>query len=119
MPKRLISASNDPTTVGKKPRRQADLVWQMTPGFTLGSIDLGATIIGTTKSFGDDQNTITMPGFFVVNPYVSYQIGSNTTITLAANNVFNKLGYTEIEGDGHAARAVNGRTVKAALKYQF
>jgi outer membrane receptor protein involved in Fe transport len=50
---------------------------------------------------------------------VSYQIGSNATITLAANNVFNKLGYTEIEGDGHAARAVNGRTVKAALKYRF
>ena len=117
--KAKISASNDPTIVGKKPRRQADLVWQLAPGFTMGSIDLGATVIGTTKSFGDDQNTITMPGFIVVNPYVSYQIGSNATITLAANNVFNKLGYTEIEGDGHAARAVNGRTVKAALKYQF
>ena len=117
--KAKITDSNDAATVGKKPRRQADLVWQLTPGFTLGSIDLGATVIGTTKSFGDDQNTITMPGFFVVNPYVSYQVSSNATITLAANNVFNKLGYTEIEGDGHAARAVNGRTIKAALKYQF
>jgi outer membrane receptor protein involved in Fe transport len=117
--KAKITDSNDPTTVGKKPRRQADLVWQLTPGFTLGGVDVGATIIGTTKSFGDDQNTITMPGFFVVNPYVSYQLSSNATITLAANNVFNKLGYTEIEGDGHAARAVNGRTIKAALKYQF
>ena len=117
--KAKVSASNDPTTVGKKPRRQADLVWQVAPGFTMGSVDLGATVIGTTKSYGDDQNTITMPGFVVVNPYVSYQISSNATIALAANNVFNKLGYTEIEGDGHAARAVNGRTIKAALKYQF
>ena len=117
--KAKISESNDPTTVGKKPRRQADLVWQLAPGFTMGSIDVGATIIGTTKSYGNDQNTITMPGFFLVNPYLSYQLSPSATVTLAANNVFDKLGYTEIEGDGHAARAVNGRTVKVALKYQF
>ena len=58
-------------------------------------------------------------GFIVVNPYLSYQLGDKASVTLSANNVFNKLGYTEIEGDGHAARAVNGRTVKASLKYAF
>ena len=114
-----ITASNDPTTVGKKPRRQADFTWQLTPGYSIGNVDIGAAIIGTTKSFGDDQNTITMPGFTVVNPYVSYQFNPKTSIMLAANNVFNALGYTEIEGDGHAARAVNGRTWRATLKYQF
>ena len=117
--KAKITASNDASTVGKKPRRQADLVWQLTPGYTLGPLDVGAAIVGTTKSFGDDQNTITMPGFIVVNPYLSYQLGDKASVTLSANNVFNKLGYTEIEGDGHAARAVNGRTVKASLKYAF
>jgi outer membrane receptor protein involved in Fe transport len=117
--KAKITDSNDAASVGKKPRRQADLVWQLAPGFTMGGVDLGATIVGTTKSFGNDQNTITMPGFTVVNPYVSYQLSSKASVTLAANNVFNKLGYTEIEGDGHAARAVNGRTLKASLKYTF
>jgi outer membrane receptor protein involved in Fe transport len=85
----------------------------------MGSVDLGAAIVGTTKSFGDDQNTITMPGFTVVNPYVSYQFNAKTSVTLAANNLFNTLGYTEIEGDGHAARSINGRSFKATLKYQF
>ena len=117
--KAKITASNDPTTLGKKPRRQADFVWQLTPGYTMGSIDLGAAVVGTTKSFGDDQNTITMPGFTVVNPYVSYQFNAKTSVTLAANNVFNTLGYTEIEGDGHAARSINGRSFRATLKYQF
>ena len=117
--KAKITASNDATVVGHKPRRQADFVWQATPGFTMGAFDLGAAIVGTTKSFGDDQNTITMPGFTVVNPYVSYQFNAKTSVTLAANNVFNTLGYTEIEGDGHAARSINGRSFRATLKYQF
>ncbi len=117
--KAKIKASNDATVVGNKPRRQADFVWQLTPGYTIASFDVGAAIVGTTKSFGDDQNTITMPGFTVVNPYVSYRFNDRTTVSLAANNVFNTLGYTEIEGDGHAARSINGRSFKATLKYQF
>jgi outer membrane receptor protein involved in Fe transport len=117
--KAKITASNDAATVGKRPRRQADFVWQLTPGYTVASFDIGAAIVGTTKSFGNDQNTITMPGFTVVNPYVSYRFNDKISLTVAANNVFDALGYTEIEGDGHAARAVNGRSFKATLKYQF
>ena len=114
-----IDGSNDPTVVGKTPRRQADFVWQLTPGYTMAAFDVGAAIVGTTKSFGDDQNTITMPGFAIVNPYVSYQFTPKASVTLSANNVFNTLGYTEIEGDGHAARSVNGRSFRATLKYLF
>ena len=114
-----IDASNDATVVGKKPRRQANFVWQATPGYTYGNFDFGASIVGTTSSYGDDANTITMDGYVVVNPYVSYQVNDKVQVSLSANNVFNTLGYTEIEGDGHAARAVNGRTYKATLKYQF
>jgi outer membrane receptor protein involved in Fe transport len=117
--KAKITDSNDPTTVGKKPRRQADFVWQLTPGYTVGALDIGAAIVGTTKSFGDDGNTITMPGYTVVNPYVSYQFTPKVSVALSANNVFNQLGYTEIEGDGHAARSINGRLVRATLKYTF
>ncbi len=117
--KAKISASNDPAVVGNKPRRQADFVWQLAPVYTVGDFELGASIIGTTKSFGDDQNTITMPGYVIVNPYVNYQFNDKTSASLAVNNAFDTLGYTEIEGDGHAARAVNGRTFKATLKYQF
>ncbi len=117
--KAKITDSNDATTVGKKPRRQADFVWQLTPGYTVGALDIGAAIVGTTKSFGDDGNTITMPGYTVVNPYVSYQFTPKVSVALSANNVFNQLGYTEVEGDGHAARSINGRLVRATLKYTF
>jgi outer membrane receptor protein involved in Fe transport len=117
--KAKITDSNDASTIGNKPRRQADFVWQLTPGYTMGALDIGAAIVGTTKSFGDDGNTITMPGYTVVNPYVSYQFTPKISVALSANNVFNQLGYTEIEGDGHAARSINGRLVRASLKYTF
>jgi outer membrane receptor protein involved in Fe transport len=114
-----IKGSNDATVVGNTPRRQADVVWQLTPGYSMAAFDVGASLVGTTKSFGDDGNTITMPGFVVVNPYVSYQFTPKVSLSVSANNVFNTVGYTEIEGDGHAARSVNGRSFRATVKYLF
>lgn len=114
-----ITASNDASAVGKKPRRQADFVAQVSPSYTFGNLEVGTTIIHTGKSWGDDANTITMPAYTVVNAFASYQVNDRVQATLSVNNLNNALGYTEIEGDGHAARAINGRTVKMAVKYQF
>ncbi len=114
-----ISDSNDASTVGKMPRRQARVVWQLSPSYTMGPLEFGASLVGSGKSYGDDQNTITMPGYTVVNAFLSYQLNGKTTLSLQANNLFNALAYTEIEGDGHAARALNGRSVRATLKFDF
>jgi hypothetical protein len=40
-------------------------------------------------------------------------------LSFSANNLLNTIGYTEVEGDGHAARSINGRTVRGTLKYSF
>jgi outer membrane receptor protein involved in Fe transport len=117
--KAKITASNDATTVGKKPRRVSDLVLQASPSYYLGDLEIGATVLYTGKSFGDDANTITMPAYTVVNAFASYQINDRTQAMVTVNNLGNALGYTEIEGDGHAARAINGRTAKLSFKYQF
>ena len=114
-----ITASNDASTVGKTPRRQAKVVYQLTPSYSVGPVSLGVALIGTGKSFGDDGNTITMKGYTVVNAFVNYQATKNLIVGLGVNNLANTIGYTEIEGDGHAARSINGRTVKASLRYTF
>lgn len=80
----------------------------------LDALEVGAAIVGT-DSFGHDANTITMPGFTTVNLFANYQINAKTQLSLRVNNLFNTLGYTEIEGDGHAARAVNGRSALVQL----
>jgi len=68
---------------------------------------------------GDDANTINMPGYVIINAFVDVNINEHTAVRLAANNLGDKLAYTEVEGDGHAARAFDGRSVTAALTYSF
>ena len=114
-----ITASNVASTVGKTPRRQADFVFQLAPSYAIGPIELGAAIIGTGKSWGDDANTIVQPAYTVLNAFVNYQFNDRISVSASANNLTNTLGYTEVEGDGHAARAINGRTVKMSLRYAF
>jgi outer membrane receptor protein involved in Fe transport len=105
--------------VGNRPRRQAEFVYQLAPSYAIGPVEVGAAIIGTGKSWGDDANTITQPGFTVLNAFVNYQVNDRLGVSVSANNLTNTIGYTEVEGDGHAARSINGRTIKASVKYSF
>ncbi len=114
-----ITAANDAGVVGKTPRRQARVVYQLTPSYSFGKFNVGASLIGTGKSFGDDGNTITQKGYAVINAFANYEVMKNFTLGLGVNNLTNSIGYTEVEGDGHAARSINGRTVKATLRYTF
>jgi outer membrane receptor protein involved in Fe transport len=118
-PTKTIIASKPNLQVGNEPRRQAKVVYQFTPSYSFGDFELGAAVIGSGKSWGDDGNKIVMPAYAVVNGFAKYQLSQKFGISLSANNLTNKLAFTEIEGDGHSARALDGRTVKAALKYSF
>jgi outer membrane receptor protein involved in Fe transport len=114
-----ITAADDPKVVGNTPRRQAKVVYQLTPSYSFGKLNVGASIIGTGKSYGNDDNSITQKGYATINAFVSYEVFKNFTFGLGVNNLANTIGYTEVEGDGHAARSINGRTAKATLRYTF
>lgn len=105
--------------IGNTPRRQAKVVYQFAPSYTVGDATLGMALVGTGKSWADDAHTIIMPGYRVVSAFVNYQLSERAMLSLSANNLFNTIGYTEVEGDGHAARSISGRAVKATLKYSF
>ena len=105
--------------IGNTPRRQAKVVYQLSPSYTIGAASFGLSAIGTGKAWADDQHTINMPAYTVVNGYLNYQVSERVLVALSANNLFNKIGYTEVEGDGHAARSISGRAIKATLKYSF
>lgn len=114
-----IVGASDASVIGKTPRRQAKFIYQIAPSYSIGDAAFGVSVIGTTKSWGDDGNTLTLPGFNVVNAFVNYQVTPQVQASLSLNNLLNSIGYTEVEGDGHAARSVNGRTIRATLKYSF
>jgi outer membrane receptor protein involved in Fe transport len=107
---------------GRTPKRQAKLVYQLAPTYSLGDLTLGASIVGTSKAKDDGPTgslTITLPAFAAVNAFASYQLSDAASVQLSANNLFNTIGYTESNDGRGAARSINGRTVKAALKYTF
>ena len=89
--------------------------------------DVGASIVGTSSSFAQDNNLLVMPGYTVVNPFLHYTISKGLVATLNVNNLFDKLGITESE-DGSITegasnivrqRSIPGRTVAAGLRYAF
>ena len=113
-----IVSALDSTIVGNQPQRLAKYIYQVVPSYRFGDFGLGGSLIGTDKSFGDNQNTIIMPSYYTVNVFGNYQISSRATVALSANNLFNKIGWTEYD-NGQGARSINGRTAKLGLKYSF
>jgi catecholate siderophore receptor len=117
-----VTRSSNAALVGKAPKRQAKLVYQLTPSVTLGEALVGASIVGTTAAKDDGPSapvSITLPAFVAVNAFASYNLTQDATVSLSVNNLFNAIGYTESNDGRGAARSINGRTAKLSLKYNF
>ncbi|MRW93409.1 TonB-dependent receptor plug domain-containing protein [Duganella sp. FT80W] len=113
------TAAADVANIGNTPRRQAKYIYQLSPSYTFDDVVVGASLIGTGKSWGDDAHTIILPAYEVVSAFVNYSVTPKTTLSLRVNNLFNKIGYTEVESDGHAARSISGRAAQLSLSYAF
>ena len=117
-----VKDSTNAAIVGTAPKRQARVVYQLSPTYSFGDATVGATIVGTTSSKDDSPAgpvTVTLPGFTAVNAFVNYQFTPSVLLALGANNLLNTIGYTESNDGRGAARSINGRTVKATLRYSF
>lgn len=118
---------NSGANKGNKPRRQADLIFNLIPTFNADAFSTGVSLIGTTKSYAQDDNQLILPGYTIVSPFVSYRLNSRLTLSINANNVFNSFGFTEseegsiIENQTNIirARSITGRTVSGTLSFNF
>ncbi len=120
-----IIKSLDPTVIGHKPRRQADFIYRITPAYNTKLFSLGGSVIGTTDSYTQDNNQLKLPAFAQVNAFIIVRPIERVQVSVNANNLFNATGFTEAE-DGAIpangivrARSINGRTVSAAVKFDF
>lgn len=120
-----ITASNDATVIGKHPRRQAEFTYKLTPSYTMDMFTVGASVIGTTASFAQDSNQLKLPAFTQVNAFIAVRPLERVQVSLNANNLFDVAGYTEAEEGSIPAngivraRSINGRTISAAVKFDF
>lgn len=116
-----------PAFKGNTPRRQAKLIYQVTPSYSYDVFTIGANIIGTTKSYAQDNNELVMPGYAQVNLFGDVSITEGLSLSVNVNNLFNAKGLTEaeegsiVEGVDNIirARSINGRSSTATLKYTF
>ncbi|MBV6842274.1 TonB-dependent receptor [Xanthomonas euvesicatoria] len=114
-----------PENTGNVPRRQADVVWQLTPSYRGDSYQFGVNLIGTTDAYTQDANQLKMPGYTQVNLFGDYRVTDALTVALNVNNLFNTFGLTEAEeatipANGIIrARSIAGRTTSISLRYDF
>ena len=121
---RIVADQITPGDVGNVPQRQAEFVYQITPGYYTDLFNAGVNIIGTTSSYADSTNVLAMPGYDTVNLFANWNIRPDLALSFNVNNLFNAIGITEIDANPNAqgvalARTINGRTIKAGLSYSF
>lgn len=123
-----ISANeSDPSLVGNQPRRQAEWMYSFSSTYNAEDFALGLNLVGTTDSYAQDDNLLVMPGYTTVGLFGEYFISENLTVSLAVNNLFDKMGITESEEGAIAEnmtnylrmRSINGRTTSATIRYTF
>lgn len=121
-----ISRDNiSPANEGKRPRRQARFVYQITPQYDGDAFTVGANIIGTSASYAQDSNQLKLPAFTQVNAFLNIRPIERVQLSLNANNLFNTQGFTESEEGSIPAngivraRSINGRTLSASVRFDF
>ncbi len=121
----ITSDALNPSVVGNTPRRQADLMYQISPSYNTEKWSVGATVIGTTDSYAQDDNVMVMPGYDYVNLFGSYRIKENFSVLLSVNNAFDAFGLSESEEGAIPAngiiraRGISGRTSSLTFRYDF
>jgi outer membrane receptor protein involved in Fe transport len=116
-----------PANQGNTPRRQAKLVYQLTPAVDFDIVRAGLNIVGTTKAYAQDSNELIFPGYRQVNAFINFRPLDNLEVSLNANNLFNVTGITEAEEGSITAgvnnfiraRSINGRTVSVSVAFDF
>ncbi|ASW73070.1 TonB-dependent receptor [Chryseobacterium piperi] len=121
-----IKDAIDRTIIGNAPRRVPKVMYSVNPNVIIEKLSLGLFLVGSTKAYTQDINKLVMPGYVIVNPYISYKVLKNLTLNVNANNIFNALAITEAEEGTLAgtnriirARTLPGRTFGASIKFDF
>lgn len=121
-----IKDAIDRTIIGNAPRRVPKVMYSVNPNVIIEKLSLGLFLVGSTKAYTQHINKLVMPGYVIVNPYISYKVLKNLTLNVNANNIFNALAITEAEEGTLAgtngiirARTLPGRTFGASVKFDF
>ncbi|MFI1744445.1 TonB-dependent receptor [Thalassobellus sediminis] len=116
---------------GNTPRRQADLVYNVSPSYNFGENSqhsIALSMLGTSKSYAQDDNDLVMPAYAYFNLIGRVGLTEGLSLVLSMNNIFDTVGITEVEGNGDGAfggnrlvraRSISGSSSTISLQYKF
>ena len=116
---------------GNAPRRQADLVYNVSPSYNFGENSqhgIALSVLGTSKSYAQDDNALVMPAYAYFNLIGRAGLTEGLSLVLSVNNLFDTVGITEVEENGDGAfgsnrlvraRSISGRSTTLSLQYKF
>lgn len=120
-----IIGAEDAALRGRTPRHQAALIFQIMPQYESGPITIGANIIGSTKSFAQDENVLRIPGYETVNTFIQFRPIDRVVLSLNISNLFDTSAITDVAANTIPATGVvlaqslYGRTVTGGFRYFF
>lgn len=111
--------------IGNRSRRQAPYNLNINPYYAGDQFDVGVNVYSVGKAPVQNSNQFDLPAFTTVGAYVNFKVIDNVVVSLNANNLFDKVGFTEGEegnpaiGDFVRYRPINGRTISATVRLNF
>jgi outer membrane receptor protein involved in Fe transport len=114
----ILSATDNPLSVGRQPASLSPWIYQITPSYLRGGLTIGFNVIGQSRSYVDNLDTEVEPGFVEVNMFAEYGFSRRLKLSIRGNNLFDVIGITEVDGT-NVARSINGRTFEGSLRYSF
>lgn len=113
--------------------RIPELNYRLVPGVNLleGQLRLQLSCEYAGKRFVDTANKVVLPSYYVLGAAAHYQVSSSANVFFYIDNLTNSEGLTEgnprageiqsadVGANTFLARAILGRTLRLALKYDF
>jgi outer membrane receptor protein involved in Fe transport len=121
----ISSDDTTPELEGNTPRRQADLIYTLTPEYRTDKMAVGVTLQGSTDYYVQDSNDLKQDGYTLVHLFASWNLTEDLTASINVNNLTDEFVITESEegsanaGDMIRARPLSGTSSVASFVYRF
>ncbi|MHC9417788.1 TonB-dependent receptor [Sphingomonas citri] len=123
----------NPRLNGHVPRAQPKLLFQASPEIDLSRVAFGATFIGATKSFAQEENRLVIPAFVTTNAFLEVRPADRLRVIVNASNLFDTVALGGLDAPSSpsadsqgvegtplvGARPLTGRTISATVRLDF
>lgn len=126
---KIDSDKLNPAVVGERPRRQAELIWTITPQYRASVWGAGVTLQGSSDYFlanpNRQANALKQGAYTLVNVFGWWNLSEALSVSVNVNNAFDQFVVTEAEESAAAAgslvrgRPLSGRSSMLSLRYSF